>query len=320
MDFAKNPIEANSALHRAIENEKKAAASLGALQGRIAGTVGLPVFPRGGGGYVPLDILTDELRSFSGMLVDIRRHKEKIANAVEAISPFNLKHSTPNLALYSRDVYAFYAFHMATYMRVKDFEDLWWKPFKREADDLASKGVRVGGFLETDWTPYLDYLEDLPTGSVLALEKGDIKKFKDRVGKKHIIRDGFPLEYISSHTKEECVDKVKEWLDVLAPGGQYIFGLDKVPIVWADLGNLENYAAVVNTVREYGVYDNAGESTGEVFHKDDYNPADMPEFKSEAFMTWNDYKERYPETPDNARAIIESTEMDVLNFYYSMMM
>ena len=319
LDFEANPTTANSAMHRAIENEKKANGALYGLHGALGKKYGYPMFPRGGGGYMALDILTDELRSFSGMLVDLRRHREKVKEAVEAIYPFNLKHNMPNLAMYNRISYAFYAFHMATYMRPKDFEELWWEPWMWEANDLASVGVRAGGFLETDWTPLLDYIQDMPTGSVLALEKGDIKEFKRRVGSKHVIRDGFPLAYISQLSKEECIDKTKEFLDILAPGGQYIFGFDKAPLIYADI-NMENYRAVVETVYNYGVYDNPGESTGEVFHKEDYQPSGKPEFKSEAFMTWDKYKEIYPETPDEARPIIESTEMEILNVYYSLLM
>lgn len=319
LDFKKNPVGANAALHKAIEFDKAINAKNKAMFARISEKFAYAGFPRGGGGYPPFDIITDELRGFSNILTDIRRYKSKVRDAVEAVSPFNFFHSMPNMNTYERTGYNFYAFHMATYMGRKDFEDLWWRPFMREANDFASMGVRVGCFLETDWTSYIDYLQDLPTGSYLQLEYGDVAQFKGRLGKHCILTGGFPLGTLTQFSKEECIDKTREFLDIMMPGGQFSFQFDKGIIALSDI-NLENLIAVGETVRKYGEYDNAGESCGEIFNKEDYTKSDLPEFKSEAYMSWDDYISKYPDTPNEAKSVVESIEKDILNVYYSLIM
>ena len=51
----------------------------------------------------------------------------------------------------------------------------------------------------------------------------------------------------------EVIDKAKELIDILAPGGQYIFALDKNLLKARDI-NPENLKAVLNFVKEYGKY------------------------------------------------------------------
>lgn len=46
-------------------------------------------------------------------------------------------------------------------------------------------------------------------------------------------------------------------------------GFDKDPLSLSDV-NIENLIAVCETVRDYGVYDNPGTETGEIFRKEDY--------------------------------------------------
>ncbi len=319
LDFSKNPDKANAALHRAIEYDKAIGAINRNLFSKVTQKYGYSGFGRGGGGYASLDILTDELRSFSLMLTDIRRYRSKVKDAVEAISPFNFFHSMPDMKTYTRDAFNLYAFHMAPYMREKDFAELWWEPFKREANDFAAMGVRVYGFLEQDWTRYIDYLEELPANSYYLIEYGDLKQFKERLGKKFILSGGYPLSNLTQMSKQQCIDSTKEYLDLMMPGGQLVFSFDKGILTMADV-NMENLIAVLETVRDYGVYSNAGESCGIPFNQADYKKSDMPEFKSEAYMSWDKYKEEFPNTPDDAKETVECIEKSVLNFYYSLLM
>ena len=203
-------------------------------------------------------------------------------------------------------------------MRTKDFEKLWWKPWHEQISHYASMGIRSGAFLEDDWTRYLDYLQDAPTGTFFTFEYGDPKQFKEKLGKKFVLSSGFPIKYLTQCTKEEVVGKTKEWLDIMAPGGQYAFGFDKGALVLADV-NLDNLKAVVETVLEYGVYDNAGAPSGEIFNKEDYSAVHVDEFKSRAFRSWEDYKAANPTTPDSAKDMIMKEEKAVRSFYYSLM-
>ncbi|HHX75126.1 MAG TPA: uroporphyrinogen decarboxylase, partial [Firmicutes bacterium] len=249
--------------------------------------------PPGSNGFTatPFDFLADQLRGFRNISMDIRRMPEKVLEACEALYPIVLKRGMPaNPSNYGAVAMPL---HMPTYMREKDFEKLYWPTFKRQLDEYASYGVHASIFCEDNWMRYLDYLYELPTDTIIMFEYGDPKLIKEKLGKKHIIVGMFPLVMLRTHTKAECVDHCKRMLDALAPGGKYRFALDKGPVSINDI-NLENYIAVAETVRDYGVYDNAGEVAGEQFNKEDYKVEPSRPFESRYFTTWEKFKATHP--------------------------
>jgi len=261
-----------------------------------------------GSSRAAMDWVADQLRSFSGICVDVRRLRTKLIDALNAVYPLVYK---IGVCRDPENVNRYYGvnfqLHMATYLREKDFAEVWLPTWKRQAEDYASLGMRCGAFLEHDWDRLLDYVYDLPPGCVFQFEKTDAKLIKEKLGKKHILTGGFPLSYLTQCSKDEIIDKTKEWLDIMAPGGQYIFGFDKSALTIDDV-NIENLAAVCDTVREYGVYDNPGAPSGEVFSKAAYKHSEHTVFKSKYYKTWNDYVKEFPYTPDEAKQLVTSSE------------
>lgn len=199
----------------------------------------------------PFDILTDQLRGFKNISVDVRRIPDKIEAAVNAATPLMIKmgaHPFPNK--YNA---TFIPLHMAPYLRTKDFERLYWPSFKKLVEGLAEKGERAYLFVEQDWMRYVDYLAELPAGTVMTFEYGDPKIVKEKLGKKHIIGGFYPLTLLKTGTKQECLDKAKELIDVLAPGGGYYFAFDKV-IITQDSINVDNVKAVLDYVANNANY------------------------------------------------------------------
>jgi hypothetical protein len=84
-------------------------------------------------------------------------------------------------------------------------------------------------------------------------EYGDPKLIKEKLGKKHILNGFYPITLLKTGTKQQCIDKAKELIDILAPGGKYFFGFDKA-IITADSVNLENLKAVLEYVSENAYY------------------------------------------------------------------
>ena len=279
---------------------------------------GYPTEEMGGFGRAPMDWIADQLRSFSGICVDVRRQRSKVIEALDAIYPMMYKIAvSPDLSNISRYATTSFQLHMATYLREKDFAEVWLPSWRRMVVDFSSLGIRCGAFLEHDWTRLLDYVYDLPTGSYFTFEYTDAKLIKEKLGKKHILGGGFPLKYITSCTKAEAADKTKEWLDIMAPGGQYIFSFDKGALAMSDI-NLENLTAVCETVRDYGVYDNAGTPAGEIFSKNDYVHSEMSEFVSRHYVTWDQYLKKYPNTPENAKPIVTAAERQLFSLMFVM--
>ncbi|MGB9814283.1 MAG: uroporphyrinogen decarboxylase family protein [Thermovenabulum sp.] len=199
----------------------------------------------------PFDFIADQMRGFTNIVKDIRRIPEKVAEACEAILPLMLKAGlAPEPSSYKR---AFIPLHMPPYLRTSDFEKVFWPTFKKLVDGLVEKGMGVDLFLEQDWMRYIDYLAELPKGVKMWFEYGDPKLIKERLGKKHIITGLYPISLLRTGNKKECIDKAKELVDILAPGGGYIFNFDKSPLVLND-AKPENIIAVNEFVRENAVY------------------------------------------------------------------
>jgi hypothetical protein len=314
LDFVNNPVRSMFALVQEQLIGQKMAAKFMPMMMRLNKKFGYPDREmNGGGGRVPFDWVADQLRSFDGICIDVRRHRQQVIDAMEAIYPLCLKRALPpDLENINRHAIGMFQLHMGTYLREKDFAEIWFPTWKRMLYDGASYGQRCGAFLEENYTHLLDYILELPAGSYFTFEYGDPKVFKEKLGKKFVLGGGFPLKYVTSCTKSEVIDKTKEWLDIMAPGGQYIFGFDKSALVLHDV-NIENLIAIAETVRDYGVYDNPGTPTGEVFRQEDYTYSNPPEFKSKHYLTWDQYKDQNPNTPESAKSIVMEAEDFIFN-------
>lgn len=264
----------------------------------------------------PFDFLADQLRGFKEINMDIRRMPEKVAEACEALYPIVLKKGMPAVInKYSRVTYPL---HMPTFMREKDFAKLWWPSFKRMCDTYASMGVQNHLWCEDNWTRYLDYLYELPTNTVLMFEFGDLKLIKEKLGKKHIIAGLYPLALLKMGTKEQCIDKAKEMLDILAPGGKYIFSLDKIAITINER-EMENLCAVAEYVRDNGAYSNVGESAGLEFNKEDYKAEPGRPLESKYFTTWDQYKIARPQVSELGCDKLQDLEEKIFRYMISLL-
>ncbi|HHX73841.1 MAG TPA: uroporphyrinogen decarboxylase [Firmicutes bacterium] len=292
---------------------------LGMIAGRMHREYGYYTPPAGAssGAYACMDYLTDNLRSFSGMSSDIRRIPDKVRAAAEALYPYNYKMGLP--ASPHPEGSVFFPLHMPPFIRTSDFEKLWWPTFKRQVEDYAALGIHSLAFCEGNMMRYLEYLQELPTDTRLMFEYGDARVIKEKLGKKFILTGLFPLSVLNSCSKTECIAKTREFLEIMMPGGKFIFAFDKNPLSYSDI-NLENLIAVCETVRDYGVYDNPGTAAGLPFAKEDYTHSRVPPFTSKYYRNWEAYKELYPETPESARSKVEELEEQLLRFVYSLLL
>ena len=199
----------------------------------------------------PFDFLGNALRGFMGIAMDTQDIPDKIKQACIKTLPLLARIGvTENPTIDARcDI----PLHYPTYLSTNDFEKLYFPTFKKLIEYLVDSGMGVNLFLENDWIRYIDYLQDLPDNIFLEIENGDPKAFKEKIGSKHIIAGFFPIELLRSGTKKECTEKAGELIDILAPGGKYIFSWNKTPMGLGD-AKPENISAVTKFVRERGVY------------------------------------------------------------------
>jgi len=188
--------------------------------------------------------------------------------------------------------------HMAPYLRTKDAELYYFPTLKKQVEMLSEMGINVQLFVEADYDRFLDYLQEMPEKTILRFEMGDPKVIKEKLGKKFIISGLYPISLLMTGTKEQCVDKAKELLDTLAPGGGYIFDFDKGILNLMD-NVAENLRAVLEYVSANGSY-TAAERAGniELQPRPNRNKEIVSEIEanmnSQYYTTWADYKQNNP--------------------------
>ena len=249
-ELNKSPIENAITLAKAFKAKSEIGAIFGEAHANTVEKLGLASPPGGGFCEAPYDFLADFIRSFTGISKDSRRRPDKVKAACEAILPHMINIGSTNPGKYSR---TFIPLHMAPFLNPKHFKELYWPTFEKLVYGLEEAGVTPSLFVEHDWMRFIDYLAELPGRIDMLFEYGDPKLVKEKVGKKHIISGLFPSSMLQVESKEKCIDKAKELLDVLAPGGGYIFGFDKVLYDLDDKAAM-NLAAVVDYVLVNGSY------------------------------------------------------------------
>ncbi|NLZ93321.1 MAG: hypothetical protein GX922_04800 [Firmicutes bacterium] len=254
---------------------------------------------------VPFDFIADFHRGFSKIPLDMRRRPEKLLAAMEAVMPYLIwmgqnKVQSP---LGSNMIMT----HMGVFLNNKDFEKFYWPTFHKICHICAERGQAMQIFLEGDWTRFIDYLEDLPQGTRLYMEYGDPQQFKDRLGKKMVLGGFYPLTLLGTGTKQQCIDKAKEIIDIMAPGGNYFFCFDKSALNITDI-NPENYVAVMEYALENGKYENAGELVTTAKKEDSIKKYShlYPEFKSKYIVSFDEFKEEYPPVDERIEPLMRA--------------
>ncbi len=297
-------------------------ASILPFLGRLSARKGYASGPApGSGGFAeaPYDFLADQLRSFSGVSVDIRRRREEVKEAVEVLLPLMFKMGMPTNI--NKQSSVGYPLHMPTFMREKDFLELYMPTWKRLIRENAARGARPSIFLEDDWTRYLDIVKDeFPAGCTLMLDEGDPRVFKEKLGEKFMLTGMFPFQNMRSCDTPALLDRAKEFLDIMLPGGGYIFNFDKSPLVAADL-DVDKYAALLEFVRDYSYYPNAGEKFGIPLNAEGFvpDPAFDQPLASRYLFDWEKFRAEYPLAPDVAKEKFENANRQVFTWYMNLL-
>lgn len=254
--LTKNSTEENITLfENAFDLLKEYNAFNAEVQKGLRNRVGLPMLVRGGF-YVAPDVILDYLRDFVGTSTDIRRYPEELYAACEGIHELVLTLLLESYNPPKEGYVVFSPLHLPTYLKPKDFERFYFPFLKRSVEELSiERGYTILFYMENFWEPYLDILQDLPDGAKVIglLEHGDLSLYKERLGKKMVVMGGMPIDLLARGTKQQCLDKAKECLDLYAPGGNYIFSLNMVLLRLQDAAP-KNVIATFDYIHENGKY------------------------------------------------------------------
>jgi hypothetical protein len=245
-----------------VTKSLKLASAYGAYVNTVSAHIGIAVKLTAKYGYAPgfvtnqlieapFDYLSDQLRGFKGITMDIRRCPDKIKAAVEVITPLMIKLATPTVM--SPGLISLVPLHLAPYISMKAFEELYWPTFEKLIVDLDKIGIACSIFAEQDWTRYCEYLERLPKSTIMSMENGDPKRFTETVGKDHLFGGFYDPTITLTRSKEECIDEAKKLLDICMKSDHFhfTFGRQIMDMKSIDVPKIQ---AVLEWVRENGKY------------------------------------------------------------------
>jgi hypothetical protein len=248
----KDPVSNTLNLATAYGAYKNITAAQGAVYARMGAKYGyVPGMITNQPIEAPFDFLADQLRGFKAITMDIRRCPDKVKGAVEAITPLMIKMATPPAI--RPGMLTFIPLHLAPYISMKAFDELYWPTFEKTIVDLDKIGIGCSLFVEQDWTRYCEYLERLPKSTVMFMESGDPKRFTETVGKDHVFGGFYDPTITLSRSTEECIDEVKKLLDTCMKSDHFYFTFDKSVIDMKSV-NVPKLQAVCEWVYENGKY------------------------------------------------------------------
>ncbi len=211
-------------------------------------------YPSGAGGLAlaPFDTVADLLRGTRGAVMDMFRQPEKLLEAIERIIPITLQ-SVKDMTGFSVCPLVFIPIHKGddSFMSDKQFEKFYWPSFRKLLLGLIEEGLVPSMVVDGSYNRRLEYIKDLPRGSVIWIfEKTDMALAKNVLGGHACIGGNVTGSLVCMGTPED-VKRYCQWLiDTCAPGGGYILSMG----VSVDKANPDNFHAMIQTAKEYGVY------------------------------------------------------------------
>ncbi|MPW27308.1 hypothetical protein GC105_16200 [Alkalibaculum sp. M08DMB] len=210
----------------------------------------------GGYAYAAMDIVFDYMRGFKGISLDLRRRKDELEAAINALYDFSNKFMGIDPTSTSVPEFPFYAtmMHVPTFLSPKQFDRFFAPTYEKLIKQIYERGGKLIIFLEGEWNNKSEFLNSLPKDFAIGIVEGDdIFEMKKKVGDNITLAGGMPVNLLQFGKKQECIDYAKKVVDECAPGGGYIFTSNRELISKGDV-NKENLIAVNNFVHNYGVY------------------------------------------------------------------
>ena len=201
----------------------------------------------------PFDILADKLRGYKGLCMDIYRQPEKVLAACEALAP-HLCHVALSGADPEKQIPVAVWMHRgcSPFISPQQFERFYWPTLKEIVEEIWSHGHQILFYAEGDWDLHLQYVAQLPEGSLIYhVDRGDIFKAHEVLGEKFCLSGGIPNDLLAFGTPDQVREYCKKVIDGVARDGGYI--MDASAIMQDDT-KIENVRAMTEVTRQYGVY------------------------------------------------------------------
>ena len=211
--------------------------------------LGFPV-TGGGGSLVPFDAYSDFYRGTIETMSDLYEHPDVIFHFMDRNIEYVLDDITAQAKM-APGKWLFMPLHkgMDTFLTDQQYKDFYWKYLQRMINHIIEVGMVPFVYTEGPYDSRIKHLTEVPKGKVVySFEKVDPSYVKRELGDIACIQGIFPIYLLHYGTKQQVIDEAKRLIDILAPGGGYIFSTD----AGFDHAKPENVEAMFDTVKTYG--------------------------------------------------------------------
>jgi len=200
----------------------------------------------------PFDHFADALRGTHGIVRDMFRQPRKLHEAMEWYLNLCIESSIKNFPMSDSPV-SVMPLHKGddTFMSDKQFAEFYWPTYRRMLLAMINEGLVPMPFAEGRYTNRLKQITDTPpSGVIWWFDQTDMKEAKRVLRDICCIVGNVPTSIMATGTAQQVKDYCKKLIEDCAPGGGYILGGGAS----VDNGKFENFKAMMDAAKEYGVY------------------------------------------------------------------
>lgn len=193
----------------------------------------------------PFDSVFNSYRGIVDSMLDLRRRKEKVLEACDALHEYNKMFAEYDVEVMKSPLPFGSTYYFSEgFLSRKQYEELYFRYFKEDLLPLLQAGKKMWLLAEGNCSQTFDYFRELPKGSmVIQIDGDDSFEVYDKIGDWCSIATGITLDLLQLGTIRQCKDHVKRSFDSFAPGGGFIFMPNKELICGKD-AKIENVIAV----------------------------------------------------------------------------
>ena len=203
--------------------------------------------------FPAFDWISDAFRGMRGSMLDMYRVPDKLLTAVEMFTPLTIG-GCVRVAEQTKNKGVFIPMHRgaAGFMSDKQFAKFYWPCFKALLLGLIDAGLTPIPLFEGNYTPRLEFLQELPPKKILGhFDQVDRKKAKKLIGDIMCFWGNVPASLMCTGTPQQVKDSVKELIDIFGDNGGLIIDSS---IGIPDEAKPQNVQALTDAVQEYGIY------------------------------------------------------------------
>ncbi len=240
-----------AALNQAGEEALRWRTKVGEIGGQMMAK-GFPAFS-GGSTKAPYDVIGDSLRGTKGIMLDMFRCPEELKEACERLTPIMVKCGVDSCKA-NGHIMPFIPLHKGAdgFLSDEMFRTFYWPTLRQLIIGLVNEGMVPLLFAEGGYDQRLEVISDLPKGkTVWWFDRTNMARAKETVGKVSCIAGNFPLSLLCTASPDEVIKYCRTLIETMGTNGGFIFSTGG----GMQGAKIENVRAMIETMKEYGVYD-----------------------------------------------------------------